>query len=139
MYIQDVTTIPLLLQLLEQVAPHKYETKAVADNKVKIQPTSSDSYRAIIKALAKKCTEFRTYKPKEDRSYRVVLKNMHYSINPADIKTNGETVICGNKHMEFQTKSHQAPSFHVFCGVETCPEQQGYIPCLIPPAVQNQI
>jgi hypothetical protein len=53
-YIQDVTTIPLLLQLLEQVAPRKYETKALANNKVKVQPTISDSYGAIIKALAEK-------------------------------------------------------------------------------------
>jgi hypothetical protein len=75
------------LQLLEQVAPRKYETKALAGNKVKIQPTTSDSYRAIMKALTEKNTEFHTFKPKEDRSYRVVLKNMHYSINPADIKT----------------------------------------------------
>jgi hypothetical protein len=83
----EVTTIPPHLQLLEQVAPRKYETKALADNKVEIQPTTSDTYRAIIKALAEKCTEFHTYKPKEDRSYKVVLKNMHYSISPADIKT----------------------------------------------------
>jgi hypothetical protein len=29
-YIQDVTSIPPLLQLLEQVAPRSYETKALA-------------------------------------------------------------------------------------------------------------
>jgi hypothetical protein len=34
-YIQDITYIPPLLQLLEQVATRKYETKALADNKVK--------------------------------------------------------------------------------------------------------
>jgi hypothetical protein len=30
--------------------------------------------------------EFHTHRPKEERSYRVVLKNMYYSIVPADIK-----------------------------------------------------
>jgi hypothetical protein len=34
-YIQDVTSIPPLLQLLEQVAAQQYETKALADNQVK--------------------------------------------------------------------------------------------------------
>jgi hypothetical protein len=48
--------------------------------KFNLQPVS---YRAIIKALAEKHTY--TYKPKE-RSYRVAMKNMHYSIGPADIK-----------------------------------------------------
>jgi hypothetical protein len=31
--------------------------------------------------------EFHTYKLKEELSYRLVLKNMHYSINPEEIKT----------------------------------------------------
>jgi hypothetical protein len=48
-YIQYVTTIPPLLQLLEQVAPHKYETKALSNNKVKIQPTTSDSLGQLSK------------------------------------------------------------------------------------------
>jgi hypothetical protein len=65
---------------------------------------------------------------------------MHYSIKPAAIRTEigklGHTV---TNIWDIKQKSHFAPSFNVFCGVETCPEQQGYIPCRIPPAVQNQI
>jgi hypothetical protein len=56
-YIQDVTSIPLLLQLLEQVASHQYETKALANNQVKVKPATTDSYKAIIKAIAEKHTE----------------------------------------------------------------------------------
>jgi hypothetical protein len=82
-YIQDVITIPPLLQLLEQVAPRDYETKALAHNQVKVQPKTSATYRAIVKALADKHTEFHTYKPKEERNYRVVLKDMHYFVETA--------------------------------------------------------
>jgi hypothetical protein len=39
--------------------------------------------------MAEKCTEFQTYKPKE---YRVVLKNMHYSISPEEIQTEIENL-----------------------------------------------
>jgi hypothetical protein len=67
-----------LLQLLEQVAVHQYKTKTLANNQVNIQPATTDSCRAIIKALAEKQTEFHIYKQKEERSYRVVLKNMHF-------------------------------------------------------------
>jgi hypothetical protein len=35
-HIQNVTTIPPLLQLIDKVAPRKYETKALANNKVKV-------------------------------------------------------------------------------------------------------
>jgi hypothetical protein len=50
--------------LLEQFASHQYETKALSDNQVKVQPETTDSYRAITKALA----EFHTYKPKEEHT-----------------------------------------------------------------------
>jgi hypothetical protein len=36
-YVQNVTTIPPLLQLLGQVAPRQYETKALANNEDKVQ------------------------------------------------------------------------------------------------------
>jgi hypothetical protein len=54
---------------------------------IKVQPKTSESYRKIIKALAKILMEFHTYKLKEERSYTVVLKDMHYSINTQEIKT----------------------------------------------------
>jgi hypothetical protein len=76
--------------LLEQVAPKQYETKSLASNQVKVQPATIATYRTITKALSDKKTEYHTYKPKEERSYRVVLKNMHYSIPTTDIKTEME-------------------------------------------------
>jgi hypothetical protein len=39
-----------------------------------VQLKTSESYTTIIKALAKKCMEFKAYKLKEERSYRAVLK-----------------------------------------------------------------
>jgi hypothetical protein len=83
----DVTgakNISPLIQPLEQITKQQYEIKAVADNQAKVHPKTSESYRTIITALAKKHTEPHTYKLKEERSYRVVLKNMHYSINPQE-------------------------------------------------------
>jgi hypothetical protein len=82
-YIKNISS---LIQLLEQIAKQQYDIKALPDNQVKVQPKTSESYRTIIKALTEKRKEFHTYKLKE-RRYRVVLKNMHYSINPEEIKT----------------------------------------------------
>jgi hypothetical protein len=64
--------------LLDQSAFQLYEIKALVHNQVKIQPKAPDTYRAIIKALADKNISFHTFKPKEKRSYGVVLKNMHF-------------------------------------------------------------
>jgi hypothetical protein len=71
---------------LEQIAKQQYEIKALAENEVQVQPKTSDCYR-IAKALAVKRTEFHTYKLKEEKSYKAVVKNMRYSINPEEIRT----------------------------------------------------
>jgi hypothetical protein len=52
--ITDVTNISPRIQLLEQIAKQQYEIKALADNQVKIQPKTSQSYRTSTEALAEK-------------------------------------------------------------------------------------
>ena len=53
--------------------------KTLSNYPVRVQPTESAVYTAIIKALMEKNTEFHTYKPWQDRSFRVVLKILHPS------------------------------------------------------------
>jgi hypothetical protein len=60
-YITDVKNIAPLIQLLEQIAK-QHEAKSLADNQVKVQTKTSESYRIIIGALAEKRAEFHTYK-----------------------------------------------------------------------------
>jgi hypothetical protein len=52
-----------------------------------VQPTTADSYRSITHTPTVKGAEFHTFKPNEERNYRVILKHMHYSVNPDDIKS----------------------------------------------------
>jgi hypothetical protein len=56
------------------------------NEQVRVQPTESSVYTTIVKALIDKNTEFHTYKPRQDRSFRVVLKNIHPSTDLNDIK-----------------------------------------------------
>jgi hypothetical protein len=72
--ITDITNISPLVQLLEQIALQQYEVKALPHNQFKVQPKTSESYRIIKKALTEKCTHFHTYKLKEERTYKAVLK-----------------------------------------------------------------
>jgi predicted ABC-class ATPase len=64
-----------------------FEVKVLTCNQVKIQPKTADKYKTIIQALAEKHTEFHTYRPKEDRSFRTVLKGMYYSTATSEIKS----------------------------------------------------
>jgi hypothetical protein len=51
-YITDVTNISPLIRLLEQITKQQYETEALTDIRVKVQPRASDSYRTITKNLS---------------------------------------------------------------------------------------
>jgi hypothetical protein len=78
--------------LLDKIVLQQYKIKALAQNQVRIQPKTPDAYRAIIKALTEKNTSFYTFKSKEERSYKVVLKNMHFSIT-YNLKSNDEDTL----------------------------------------------
>jgi hypothetical protein len=122
-FISNVTTISPLIQLLEHIAK-QYEIEALSGNQIGIQPKTPDAYRTIVKALEEKNTNFHTSKPKDERSYRAVLKNMHFSIDPAEIKYEignlGHTVT--NIYNIRQNKT-KLPLPMFFCGSQTCPKQ----------------
>ncbi|KAF9815263.1 hypothetical protein SFRURICE_001519, partial [Spodoptera frugiperda] len=70
----------------KDIAKGEYEIKVLRGDKVKIQSKSADPYSTIYKELKAKDTEFYCYQPKQDRSFRVVLKNLHPSTDKEDIK-----------------------------------------------------
>jgi hypothetical protein len=126
-YVSDVTTVSPLIQLLEQIAQQQYEFKALSNNQIKIQPKTSESYRSrtITQALTEKRTEFHTYRLKEERNYGVVIKNIHYSINPeeikAEIKKLGHRVF---EDMEYQTVRTKLPLSMFFVELKPAPNNE---------------
>jgi hypothetical protein len=85
-FISRVTNIKPLIELLNTIAKDKYLVKALYNNQVRVQSTESSVYTTIAKALIDKNTEFHTYKPKQDRCFFIVLKNIHPSTDLNDIK-----------------------------------------------------
>jgi hypothetical protein len=110
LYVYGVKNISPLVQLLDQVAKLQYEIKALNNDQVRVQPKSAEHYRIIIKALSEKHTEFHTYKLKEERGYKVVLKNMHHSISTEDIKAEIEQL---NHKVANQTLQNKITSSNV--------------------------
>jgi hypothetical protein len=84
-YVAGVKYIQPLIQLLDELAKDNYITKTLRHDQVKIQPLKSEVYSTILKALMEKNTEFYTYKPKKDKTFRVVLKNIHPSTDLKEI------------------------------------------------------
>jgi hypothetical protein len=85
-FISGVANIKPLIDLLNVIAPNKYLVKTLSNEQVRVQPAESSIYTSIIKALMEKNTEFHTYKPRQDRSFRVVIRNLHPSTEVPEIK-----------------------------------------------------
>jgi hypothetical protein len=85
-FISGVKNIKPLIKLLNKIAEDKYLVKTLYNDQVRVEPTESSVYTTIVKALVGKNTEFHTYKPKQEISFRVVLKNIHPSTDLNFIK-----------------------------------------------------
>ena len=85
-FISGVVNIKPLIELLNVIARNKYLVKTLSNEQVCVQPTESSIYSTVIKSLMEKQTEFHTYKPRQDRSFRVVIQNLHPSTEIKDTK-----------------------------------------------------
>lgn len=85
-FVDKVENIQPLYSLLKDTIKDDFTLKILRENQVKILPKSQESYSKIVKQLESKHTEFFTYKPKEERGFRVILRNMHPSTNTEELK-----------------------------------------------------
>jgi hypothetical protein len=86
-FIPDVSDVKKMTSSIESVlTKEEYSYKCLFKNKVKISTTSSDSYRKLVRKLNDLKVSFHTYQLKQERAYRVVLKNMHSSTDVQEIK-----------------------------------------------------
>lgn len=84
-FVSGVEDINPLIEVLNNIAKDNYIIKSLSNDEVKIQPKVSEKYTAIVAALMERKTDFHTYKPKQDRSFRVVLKNLHPSTDVTEL------------------------------------------------------
>lgn len=65
-----------------------FDFKTVSCNALLIPPNTNteDAYHRLVQLLKSNKIAYHTYQPREERSYRVVIKNIHNSIPAHDIK-----------------------------------------------------
>ncbi|KAF0721928.1 Uncharacterized protein FWK35_00038499 [Aphis craccivora] len=66
----------LCLKLTELTNASSFNCKSTTKG-VKIQTFSSDSYRSVIKYLKEESASFHTFQSKENKPYRIVIRNLH--------------------------------------------------------------
>ena len=65
----------------------QYYCKAISDEIIKINVSTPDSYRRLIKHFKADNVVHQTYQPREERAYRLVLRHLQHSIHPDVIKS----------------------------------------------------
>lgn len=58
----------------------------MAKNTIKLNTTTSDSYRELLKFMLQNNTVYHTFQPKSDKAYMVVIKQMHHPVEPIYIQ-----------------------------------------------------
>lgn len=86
-FIPDIKDVKKMVEAIEHAVPKdQYVYKCLPQNKVKINTITSDYYRKLVRLLKEQDIAFYTFQFKHERSFRVVLKNMHFSTDTEDIK-----------------------------------------------------
>lgn len=90
-FVPNISNIKAMVQTIESVVSSAdYSYRLVNHNTVKVFSQSPDVYRKIVHKFNELKIAFHTYQLKQERAYRVVLKNMHFSTDPLDIKNSLE-------------------------------------------------
>ena len=85
-FIDDVIDIQIMTKTIEkEISKEEYKLK-ISNNRVKILPTNPDTYRKLTKLLKTLNANFHTYQLKQERPFRVVLRNIHHSADLGELK-----------------------------------------------------
>ena len=85
---------------------------------IKINVSTSDSYRRLIKQFKADNVVHHTYQPRGERAYRMVLRHLHHSIHPNVIKSELEGLghIARNVFNIRHRLTKAPPSASILCG-----------------------
>ena len=76
--------------MVEQLAKYAQKsnivTKSMANGAVKVNVSTVEDYRNLVSNLRKQNLVFYTYQLKSERPFKVVIRNLHQSISPDEIK-----------------------------------------------------
>ncbi|PNF20024.1 hypothetical protein B7P43_G05948 [Cryptotermes secundus] len=62
-----------------------YQSKLLNNNRVKVNTTTAETYRAITALLNNKGIQWHSFEDKQTRDIKVMVKDLHHSIDPIDI------------------------------------------------------
>lgn len=77
--IYQVQNITPLQKLLDSLINTRYQISSLGLHKIKLQLENTEDFNSALLALDKNKTEYHTYRPKQEKTYRVIMKGLHPS------------------------------------------------------------
>lgn len=104
--VYGVTNYSQMLNDIKQIVSlSSVSCKSLSDNRVQIKANDSDSYRSLVKFFRDEGIEHHTYQIKSERSFRVVIRHLHHSIDINMIKSANEDL--GHKVRNISNVKHR--------------------------------
>lgn len=86
--IPDVADIKSMVNKFSKVIDsEEFSYKSYTDGQVRFMTKTAQSFRTLVKYLDEKQITFHTYQLKQERAYRIVVKNLHFSTPTDAIKS----------------------------------------------------
>jgi hypothetical protein len=86
-YIHNVVEMSGLIKTVKKIiGTDKYRTTVLSNNVVRVNAIETDDYRLLVRELRAIKVEFHTYQLKTERALKVVIHQVHPSIQPNEIK-----------------------------------------------------
>lgn len=86
-FLQGVNNYKSMLDNISKIIPKEhFITKTMANDAIKINIFEIDSYRKLVKEFLDRKISFYTYQIKNERAFRVVVRNLHHTNSLEDIK-----------------------------------------------------
>ena len=128
-FIYGVTNLPEMRKTINELTNEDHYTiRSLANNTIKLLCQNPDTYRKLAKYMKEKNIIHHTYQPKEECSYRVVIRYLHHSVDIQELKEEisrlGHTVrnIINARH-----RITKDPLNLFFCRLRTIRQQQRHL------------
>lgn len=86
-FIHGVINYDEMTKHIREIAEdEQYHTKSLANDVIKLNCTTPETYRKIIKHFKENNTYYHTYQLKEERAYRVAIRYLHHSTDITELR-----------------------------------------------------
>ena len=105
-FIHGVINYGAMINQIRHIAKdEQYSTKSLANNEIKINCVTPETYRTFIRYLKENNIYYHTYQLKEERAYRIVVKHLHHSTDMEEIRQ--ELLELGHKARNILNAQHR--------------------------------